>query len=354
VDIDILLAEADPARNISLPGHDSPAARRALDQLTRPAPPGRQRKLPGRGHRRCLAIARPLGLAGAASAAVAAGVAVGLVFASGAPASRQVAPGGGATSHAASGAPAARPSASFSPAVTAADILHNAALAALQMPGNTPRPDQFVYSKLYITEPAGEPRSMTVQYWKSVSGARFGLTKGGWHLPKAGLPTSACVNGLLEVPPGAYPSSGSRHCTAAQVAGYLPGMPADPPALAPYLYKILGIQPPGEADQLLDGTEALMTQEYLTPAQQAGLYDVLARTPGLTVVPRARNLLGTIGVGVRTGMDKGNYYTIIFNPKTYAPLGMTWQAAPGQRSGDGIGGEVLLKLAIVNKAGQLP
>ena len=38
MDIDRLLAEADPARSIAIPGPDSPEARQALGQLTKSAP----------------------------------------------------------------------------------------------------------------------------------------------------------------------------------------------------------------------------------------------------------------------------------------------------------------------------
>jgi hypothetical protein len=62
---------------------------------------------------------------------------------------------------------------------------------------------------------------------------------------------------------------------------------------------------------------------------------------------------GRSGVGVRSGVRKGSVYTIIFSRRTYAPLGMNWTAVAGPMKGTH-NGEVVLKTAIVNRAGQLP
>jgi hypothetical protein len=91
----------------------------------------------------------------------------------------------------------------------------------------------------------------------------------------------------------------------------------------------------------------MMITDYLLPQQRAALYELLAQTPGLTVVHSVANMQGTVGVGV-SGPWKGKA-TIIFDPTTYAPLGWNQDLAAGQHSG-----EVPLKLAIVNKARQLP
>jgi hypothetical protein len=78
------------------------------------------------------------------------------------------------------------------------------------------------------------------------------------------------------------------------------------------------------------------------------LYEFLAHLPGLAVVPRVTNLQGTSGIGVRVSGYKGGDRTIIFDPKTYAPLGMNWTRL-GQQAG-----EMQVELAIVDKAGQQP
>jgi len=97
-----------------------------------------------------------------------------------------------------------------------------------------------------------------------------------------------------------------------------------------------------------------MTTDYLLPKQKAALYQVLAQTPGLTVVPRVTNMMGTAGIGIRSdATDKGSIYTMIFNPRTYAPLGMNWTGVSAPVKGIS-GGEVLLDIAIVNRLGQRP
>ena len=42
----------------------------------------------------------------------------------------------------------------------------------------------------------------------------------------------------------------------------------------------------------------MITTSYLTPAQHAAIYRLLAQTPGLTVVPHVTNMKGQTGVGV--------------------------------------------------------
>jgi hypothetical protein len=346
MDIDTLLAEADPARDISIPVADWPAAaRRALDQMTMPVPTPPRRRRQG-STRRLLAVA-------AASAVIATGLAITLVTASGTPPGNGTGPGSRGGSRPAGG--------SFGSANTAAGLLRNAALAALRSPARAPRPDQFVYTKMYTTDTTRSGGPGVIQQWTSVSGARFGLVKGGWRSPAGGWQISACINGRLKLAPGAPGGlAGGSHCVQAQIAGYLPNLPTgNPVALARYLnkkFQIHFLSPNDYASQLVSLVAQLTDHEYLTPAQHAALYNLLAQTPGLKVVHHVRNQLGSIGIGVRTRfLDKGLYDVIIFNPKTYASLGLIWRQPTGKKlAGISNGGEVLLKQAIVNTAGQLP
>jgi len=76
----------------------------------------------------------------------------------------------------------------------------------------------------------------------------------------------------------------------------------------------------------------------------------MAQTPGFTLVPDAADGIGRHGVGIAWSLpDGGGKTVIIFDPKTYTELGPTTWGAQGQK-----GTGALLKLAIVNKAGQLP
>jgi hypothetical protein len=318
MDIDRLLTETDPARNVPIPSHDSLAARRLVNQLEM-SPPAPQR-WKGR-HARLVPT-------GAAMAAAAAGAAI-VIAATGGPAAVN----------------AGRPSPSFGPATTVAQVMHNAALAALRMPDRAPRPDQFVYSKFYTTDDG--PR--VVQMWTSVSGTRFGLVKGGWGMPPGGLHTGACVNGRLKAPPPS-PTVEPVPCTQADSAAGYPDMPTkDPAALKAYLEKMFEVHstsPDDYASQILDLAGSLNLSAYLTPAQQAALYGLLAQTPGLQLVPHVRDQKGDVGLGIReTFSDKGHHYTLVLNAKTYALMGLNFSKDTGM---------VLLTKAIVSNAGQLP
>ena len=86
------------------------------------------------------------------------------------------------------------------------------------------------------------------------------------------------------------------------------------------------------------------------------MYEMLAQTPGLQVLPKVSTVLGRTGVGVRWTVRTGaaghrpvtNTFTLVFNHKTYRLLGTNWDV------GGATGGQALIKLAIVNKSGQLP
>ena len=86
-------------------------------------------------------------------------------------------------------------------------------------------------------------------------------------------------------------------CTPAVAAAYRPGMPTSPAALGAYLHRILFVDP-ADSGGLLVQTERMITTGYLTPAQQAAIFRLLAQTPGLTVVPHVTNVKGQTGVGV--------------------------------------------------------
>jgi hypothetical protein len=311
-----------------------PAGEHAAD--VRPARPARRvRKAPAPG----LWSARRLAVVGCASAVLAGGVALALI------ATSSTVPG----SRPAHGAPAPR-SASFGPDTTAAGVLHNAALAALELPAGAPRPGQFVYTELYRSQQEGG--NAVMRTWLSADGVQAGMVSGG--TPDSTGYSPGCRDGWYY-----YPNMKGHHqrCTPAENAAYFPDMPTSPGPLRAWLQRHLG-DAASYANGLLTNVEYMMTTDYLLPRQQAALYEVLARTRGLSVVPRVTNVRGVTGIGIRGDVvDKGFFFTIIFNPRTYAPLGMNWAGTYPTPSGpvkDTHNGEVLLKLAIVNKLGQRP
>ena len=297
---------------------------------------GRRRIGAGSGRRRlrarwAIAVA---GLAAAAAAAIT--VAYTLAPTAGAPGAR---PGG-------SVAPFASPRPAFGPATTPSGVLHNAALAALRLPAGAPRPDQFVYTKLYVRQFTG---AGVMQTWESADGTRLGLEDAGGQ--RGALP--ACRDGFWIGKAVGQPAADEKvRCNQAEAAAYQPAMPTTPAALGSYLHKRFGLDP-GDSGGLVTQTETMITTGYQTPAQRAAIYRLLAQTPGLTVVPHVTNVRGQAGVGVRSGIWKGSVYTIIFDRRTFAPLGMNWTGVTGPMKGTH-NGEVVLETAIVDSTPPLP
>jgi hypothetical protein len=236
--------------------------------------------------------------------------------------------------------------------LTAWRVLDNAATAALAQPDITPSPDQFLYVRLRIT--GSGPSDGISQYWLSISGARNGLEEVG---SQGSSVQEGCVDGQQKVDtavkgPG-YQGPSSVSCTP--VPAYLPDLPTSPAALFSYLKRTqgVGVGKPGlPANALINSlgkeVEALFTNDWLSPAQQAALYRLVAQTPGTTLVPHATDVAGRPAVGVQW-IYQGLATVLNFDARTYAFLGMTGQDGDGTSSG-----MALLKTGIVNQVGQLP
>jgi hypothetical protein len=236
------------------------------------------------------------------ASAVAAGVAIALV----------VGPASAPSAGRPSGAPSAHPRSSGRPtqraALTAAQWLSSAATATRQQAFVVPRPDQYVYTET-VGPPNGTGKS---QMWHSVDGSRPGLEEPA---------------GLL---PGPLPPCTVAQAEAAQVkggcalkAGYLPQMPASPQAMLDYLAGVgvaFKAAPPLTAIVLGKDLSGVFPAVYLTPAQRAGMFQLMAQTTGFTLVRHAIDALGRSGVGI-AWQDAGFTMMIIFNPRTHGYMG---------------------------------
>jgi hypothetical protein len=229
-------------------------------------------------------------------------------------------------------------------AAAAAGVLHRAALAALQLQAGAPRPNQFIYTKI-------EGRSDSLyQAWLSVDGTRTGLIRGAGGGP-AMIYIPGCRHGRqlrVQAPAAEGGTRGGQSCVPQPA--YFPDMPASPRPLRSYLERTWALSPtsPGYLNDFGKTDDELLSQAYLTSGQRAALYDLMAQTPGFTLVPHATDGIGRPGVGI-AWPSGGGKAMIIFNPTTYAELGITTWGAAGQK-----GTGALLKLAIVNQAGQRP
>lgn len=194
--------------------------------------------------------------------------------------------------------------------LTAAQWLKSAAAAARKHSAVVPRPDQYVY-----TETEGPHGGSRYQIWLSVDGTRPGLVEPVGQSP---IPMTPCTVAQTE----------DRRCSLEQ--GYLPDLPSSPSALFAFLVKI-GWASPGPppkpipnwaANDLGKNIVTLLQDEYLTPAQRGGLFELMAQTPGFTLVRHAIDAIGRAGVGIAwTYLGLTN--TIIFDQTTYAFLGDT-------------------------------
>jgi hypothetical protein len=346
MDIDTLITAADPARRAPLDDPGSAEATRLYQKITSAPDAGRNaarsgRRLARHGRRVLFPV-----VAGAAAA----GLAAGLIIAA-QPGARP-APSAGVRPSPSDRATSA-PGAAGSAHLTAAwQVLDNAATAALAKPDITPRPGQFLYVKLRIT--GSGPSDGISQYWLSIDGERNGRQQVG---SLGSSVQQGCVDGRQPVDtadkgPG-YQGPSSVSCTA--VPAYLPDLPTSPGALLSYLERTqgVGVGKPGlPANALINSlgkeVDGLFTNDWLSPAQQAALYRLVAQTPGTTLVRQATDAAGRPGVGVQW-IYQGLATVLVFDPATYAFLGMTEQNGDGTSSG-----MALLKTGIVDQVSELP
>jgi hypothetical protein len=223
---------------------------------------------------------------------------------------------------------------------SAAPFLRRAAHAVLTAPtfneqsGVIPQANQYVYSE---TE---DPSGTLYQLWESTNGNLPALhryvSSTGELIAPGMVSNAACTVAQSESEP--------EQSACIPEAGYLPDLPTDPTTLQAYLNQI---DPPGQIDNDLSmGITNLMQTCYLLPAQRSALFTLMAQTPGFTIVPNMADAIGRVGVGVEWNFE-GDSGALIFNPTTYALLGLrTWPGPPILSAP--YDGDALLGISIVN------
>ncbi len=301
-----LITELRPEMPLAGPAQLAHARERVMAAVA--SEPRAPRLVAAGPHRRRAAAADPgrwprrLAMSAVAASAVAAGVAIALVLgsASAPPAGR---PSGAPSSHPGSSGLQTLPA-----RLTAAQWLSSAATATRQQAFVVPRPDQYVY-----TEGAGPYGTGKSRTWQSVDGSRAGLNEPAGLLPG-------------RLPPCTVAQTEAGTC--ALKAAYLPQMPARPQAMFDYLTRLGGPAPPLTAIVLGKDLAGLLPALYLTPAQRAGMFQLMAQTPGFRLVRHAVDALGRSGVGI-AWQDAGLTMVIIFNPQTYSYMGESLLRAGG-------------------------
>jgi hypothetical protein len=336
MDVDTLLRAHDPAGRQPLPGPDSAEAIGMYQQIIGSARPERK-----------AARSRVRIVVGVASGGVAA-LAVGLTLSSLPGATHSA---GTAIAHP---GPSHR-DAAVTAVLTAKQVLDTAATAALSHPGATPRPDQFVYTKV------GDGGGHVAQTWLSVDGSRNGLMEA--QGPDGTTTILGCVDGNRQIrlpgyngkpytgpakPKAPVPLDGpvvTEPCTPQPA--FLPAMPTTASAIPAYLAKTQGVRL-NDVNDVAKVVGGMFQSDYLLPAQRAALYEFLATVPGLTLERNVKDISGRPGIGVSWSF-MGSTAVLIFDPSTYTLLGITTRGAQGQA-----GGGALLQTAITNQAGQQP
>jgi hypothetical protein len=318
------------------------AAAIAAEQASGPAPDlsspgGGWRGRAGARSRRAPAAwpVRRLALTATAAAAVAALIATALVAISG------------------HGGPA-RTAAPAKVNVAAARFLDQAAAVVQRESAQPPGPDQFVYTE------NREGGARVERQWLSTDGNRPGLDMiwNGTRLLRDKAVQPCTVAQGAQVVPATGPAGGGCF----EAAGYLSGMPTGPDKLLAWLARngivnqqdddparVAAMGPGWLANDIGKAVAEVLPYTYLLPAQLAALFRLMARTAGFTIVRGVHDSAGQPGVGVEWDFDGGPPVMNIFNPTTYAYLGVA-QLGPGP---DGAV-SALVQMAFVDKAGQLP
>jgi hypothetical protein len=170
----------------------------------------------------------------------------------------------------------------------AAQVLHLAAAAALQVPDVEPRPEQFVYVK---TLSAGQTREV----WFSVDGTRdgFAIDPG---LDTEPVPFPGCRNGRRVVVKGNR-ADPTRTEECVPEPAYLSDLPTDVDHMLEYL-KANSSGEAGDPGAIGKDISDWIAESYVRPAALAALFEAAARLPGLTLVGDVTDGAGRHGTGI--------------------------------------------------------
>ncbi|MCO5973847.1 CU044_5270 family protein [Actinoallomurus soli] len=208
----------------------------------------------------------------------------------------------------------------------AVQVLDRAATAARRQPDPRPRADQYVFAESldggYASGPGYAPRwqDMRRRIWLPVDGRREGLlrerrTAGG------GSTTGGWTTTALKQP-GGGPLGDPNNYTS------LDRLSRDPGKLLAQLHQRYPAQHSADPardrsadEQVFDGIRGMVAESYLPPSLRAALFQATKRIKGITLVGDSTDAAGRHGVAVALTFREGIREEIIFDRRTYAPLG---------------------------------
>lgn len=251
-----------------------------------------------------------------------------------------------------------------STASAAERILAGAAAEAQRQPAVGVRGNQFVYVESIATALSrneAEPGPGTVKpeqrrIWLSADGTRDGLIRqrprdmaGDWEE----IPLPGCRDGK---------SVSSKHGKTAEVAceptpGHHAELPTDADAMLAYLYeKGAGTKNPRD-QQAFTAAGDLIREAYLSPASLAAVFKAVGKIPGVRVVGDVTDEAGRAGVALALTEVQGFRTELIFDRQSHAYLGersVLVRDQDGMKAGQPLNSTAVLKVAVVDRAGQLP
>lgn len=201
---------------------------------------------------------------------------------------------------------------------------------------------------------AAQPASKS-HFWLSADGTADGLIRrrpvGSPDQPDSyrDHPLSGCRNGRRPVrdkDDKVIPGS-SQRCEPRP--GYLHGLPTDADEMLRYLHANSQGQNGRDTEAFMTAAD-LITTAHLPSGARAALFEALAKIPGVSVAGDITDVAGRPGTAVVMNHNGMRDY-LIFDVKTHAYLGRQETVAD---SGDLVWAEAQLRVAAVNRAGQLP
>ncbi|AXE90849.1 CU044_5270 family protein [Streptomyces sp. Go-475] len=228
----------------------------------------------------------------------------------------------------------------------AARLLHRAAersrTDSAHLP--VPRDDQYLYTKETTTRTylkGGKTQRFTDESWLSVDGSK---------------PSRYSYYGrILDEPPL------GEHQVRWPPTEYakLKKWPTDPDKLLEILKVRAADRPEADRDAYLNACLLMRGPRVMPPGLQAAAFEAVAQLPGIELDHHAVDALGRHGVAVS---HPGLAFAFIFDPKTYAYLGLRQEGSKGGRWVDGElrGGQKytevkgVVAVGVVDRIGQRP
>jgi hypothetical protein len=195
--------------------------------------------------------------------------------------------------------------------LSAAQLLHRAAdksrADGTRMP--IPRNDQYVYTKTYITRTyakGGRTKTWTDESWTSVDGSKPSRRE------EYGKVHNDPPLGKHEVmwPPTVY----------AKLAKW----PTDPNTLLKWLR--MGGNAKADMEAFMNACQFFVVPRVMPPGLEAATFEAVAKIPGIRIDRQAVDALGRRGVAVSYPKI---HFAFIFDPETYAYLGMSLKGSGG-------------------------